>query len=158
MRSLESILALVFGKALHLLFLATRGMTLGVRAVVRSGDSKFLLVRHTYTPGWHFPGGGVEKGETAAGALSKELHQETGIALVGIPQLHGIFFNARVSKRDHVLVYLCTASGSIPGKPKSKEIAEIGYFDVHALPEGTDDGTIRRMHEILEGTPVGTVW
>lgn len=157
-RSLKSIPARVFGKILHLLFWAMRGMTLGVRAVVRSDDGKFLLVRHTYTPGWHFPGGGVERGETAAGALSKELRQETGLSLVGTPQLHGIFFNAGVSKRDHVLVYLCTASGSVPEKPKSREIAEIGYFDVHALPEGADAGTIRRIHEILEGTPAGSIW
>lgn len=157
-RNLESILARVFGKVLHLLFLTTRGMTLGVRAVVRSYDGKFLLVRHTYTRGWHFPGGGVERGETASDALSKELRQETGLALTGSPQLHGIFFNAGVSKRDHVLVYLCTASGNIREKPKSKEIAEIGYFHVHALPEGTEVGTIRRIHEILEGAPVGAVW
>lgn len=156
--SLESVLARIFGKILHLLFLARRGMTLGVRAVVRSDDGKFLLVRHTYTPGWHFPGGGVERGETAEVALSKELRQETGVALVGSPQLHGIFFNEGISKRDHVLVYLCTASGSVAEKPTSREIAEIGYFAVHALPEGTDAGTIRRMHEILEGTPTGTVW
>ncbi len=155
---LQRFLARVFGKMLHLLFLATRGLTLGVRAVVRSDDGKFLLVRHTYTPGWHFPGGGVERGETAEGALLKELHQETGLALVGAPQLHGIFFNAGVSKRDHVLVYLCNASGCILEKPHSKEIAEVGYFDFSNLPANTEPGTIRRMREILEGTPAGAVW
>ena len=51
----------LFSRALHTYFLLTRGLTIGVRAIVRTEDDKFLLVRHTYTPGWHFPGGGVEK-------------------------------------------------------------------------------------------------
>ena len=86
-------------RLLHTYFLMTRGLTIGVRAIVRSDDGKFLLVRHTYTPGWHFPGGGVEKGESAERALSNELRQETGLRLIGKPRLHGVFHNCSVSKR-----------------------------------------------------------
>ena len=63
----------LFSSMLHTYFLMCRGLILGVRAIVRSDDGKFLLVRHTYTPGWHFPGGGVEKGQTIEKALSNEL-------------------------------------------------------------------------------------
>ena len=48
-------------------------MTLGVRAVVRSPNREFLLVRHTYTLGRHFPGVGVEVGQAAEVALADEL-------------------------------------------------------------------------------------
>jgi 8-oxo-dGTP pyrophosphatase MutT (NUDIX family) len=41
-----------------------RRMTLGVRVVLLDGNRVFLI-RHTYLPGWQFPGGGVEPGETA---------------------------------------------------------------------------------------------
>ncbi|MEQ5789336.1 NUDIX domain-containing protein [Erythrobacter sp. NFXS35] len=143
---------------LHLFFMVTRGLTLGVRAVVRSDDGKFLLVRHTYTRGWHFPGGGVERGETAESALSRELRQETGLSLTGAALLHGAFFNAGISRRDHVLVYICDASGSLLEEPRSIEIAEVGYFDFHDLPAGTDLGTVRRMNEILEGAPPTATW
>lgn len=61
----------LFSRALHDYFLMTRGLTLVVRAIVRSDDGRFLAVRHTYTPAWHFPGGGVEKGETAQAALKQ---------------------------------------------------------------------------------------
>ena len=45
---------------LHLFLTAVRKrLTVGVRAVLVDGD-KVLLVKHTYTPGWQFPGGGVE--------------------------------------------------------------------------------------------------
>jgi 8-oxo-dGTP pyrophosphatase MutT (NUDIX family) len=140
----------LFSRALHSYFLVRRGLTLGVRAIVRSEDGKFLLVRHTYTPGWHFPGGGVEKGETAVVALEDELLQETGLRLEGTPAFHGVFHNNGVSQRDHVLVYVCNVNGSVASKPSSLEISEIGYFDFDDLPEGTELGTIRRMREVVE--------
>lgn len=148
----------LFSHVLHAYFLATRGLTLGVRAIVRSDDGRFLLVRHTYTPGWHFPGGGVEKGETAIAALAGELLQETGLRLDGTPVLHGVYYNDDVSARDHVLVYLCTVSGRIADKPVSREIAETGFFDLTDLPQGTDPGTIRRMREVVEGSVQSATW
>ena len=141
----------VFSRALHTYFLMRRGLTIGVRAIVRSDDGKFLLVRHTYTPGWHFPGGGVEQGETIEQALSNELLQETGLRLADKPVFHGVFLNNGVSKRDHVMAYLCGAKGSVDAKPASIEIAAIGYFDFENLPPDTDPGTVRRMREIVCG-------
>lgn len=148
----------LFSRTLHTYFLMSRGLTIGVRAIVRSGDGDFLLVRHTYTPGWHFPGGGVETGETTEQALSNELLQETGLQLVGKPVLHGVFHNNAVSKRDHVLAYLCDVKGSIENKPPSMEIAEIGFFDIGSLPSDTDLGTVRRMQEIVHGLPQSACW
>lgn len=148
----------LFSRALHSYFLVARGLTLGVRAIIRSDDGKFLLVRHTYTPGWHFPGGGVEKGETTISALVNELEQETGLRLATDPVLHGVFHNKRVSHRDHVLVYLCNVSGSVDRKPACAEIAEIGYFGLADLPQGTDPGTIRRMQEVANGAAPSTEW
>lgn len=148
----------LFSRLLHSYFLMRRSLTIGVRAMVRSADGKFLLVRHTYTPGWHFPGGGVEKGQTTETALRRELLQETDLELVGRPVLHGVFYNGKVSKRDHVLAYLCEVSGRAPGRPASVEIAEIGYFGLDDLPQDTDPGTERRMREIVEGLAQSACW
>ena len=126
-------------------------MTIGVRAVIRSEDGKFLLVRHTYTTGWHFPGGGVEPNETVEEALAKEIRQETGLQLVGSPRLHGIYFNSLISKRDHVLTYLCETEGQLPPASPSIEIAGLGYYGIEELPSGIDEGTERRLKEIIEG-------
>jgi len=150
--------AKLVSRLLHSYFLATRGLTIGVRAVVRSDDGKFLMVRHTYTPGWHFPGGGVERNETIEHALGNELFQETGLRLKCRPVLHGAFFNSGVSTRDHVLTYLCEAEGQVRSGGNSLEIAEVGYFSLDALPVGIDPGTLRRMREIAEGQEVSVEW
>lgn len=148
----------LFSRLLHGYFLMSRGLTLGVRAIVRAPDGKFLLVRHTYTAGWHFPGGGVEKGETIVAALSKELLQETGLQISGRPRLHGVFHNSHVSKRDHVLVYICDAEGQVPKKHSSHEIAEIAWFSLRDLPERIDPGSMRRIREIVDGEAVSEAW
>src|SRR5215467_3146230 len=81
----------------------SRTLTLGVKALVIDGRGRVFLVRHSYVAGWHLPGGGVEVGETVHVALSRELAEEANIALVGTPVLHGVFFNSRYSRRDHVV-------------------------------------------------------
>src|SRR3546814_16329895 len=67
-------------------FLTLKGlwhrMTLGSRVMVVDGD-KVLLIRHTYVPGWQFPGGGVIPGETLEHAGARETLEETGYRVVG---------------------------------------------------------------------------
>ena len=61
-------------RLLHLHWRFSRGLTLGVRAVVIDAAGKVFLVRHSYVSGWHLPGGGVDhyrpcaQGETAGKA------------------------------------------------------------------------------------------
>ena len=87
---------------MHLGFLVTRPMSLGVRGIVISANDEVMLVRHGYVSGWHFPGGGVEVGETCVESVTRELEEEACIALEGPPVLHGLFFNTQTSKRDHL--------------------------------------------------------
>ena len=136
---------------LHRYWRITRGLTLGVRAAVIDAKNRVLLVRHTYTRGWHMPGGGVEPRETALAALARELDEEACVALTGPPRLHGVFFNRKVGKRDHVLVYVVRDFAITAEKRPDREIAETGFFALDALPEATTAPTRRRLQEIAAG-------
>ncbi|WP_414473451.1 NUDIX domain-containing protein [Microvirga sp. M2] len=143
---------------LHTYWRFSRGMTLGVRGMVLDGENRVFLIRHTYVPGWHLPGGGVETGETALDALARELAEEACIAIDAPPVLAGVFFNRRVSRRDHVLVYLIRHFTVVDKKQPDREIAEAGFFPLDRLPEGTTEATRRRLAEIVEGRPLSPVW
>jgi 8-oxo-dGTP pyrophosphatase MutT (NUDIX family) len=142
----------------HLSFLITRPMTLGVRGVVIDRDESVLLVRHTYVPGWHFPGGGVEVGESCLEALARELQEEASVALQGSPRLHGVFFNLRPSHRDHVVVYVVRDFRVLGERRPDREIEEARFFPRSALPDGTSAGARARLGEIFDLAPLSDRW
>jgi 8-oxo-dGTP pyrophosphatase MutT (NUDIX family) len=133
-------------------------MTLGVRAVVIDPEGRILLVRHSYVSGWHLPGGGIETGETALQSLARELAEEANVSWTAPPVLHGIFFNAHVSRRDHVAVYVIRKFQYEPGAKPSREIVECRFFHPSALPAEATEGTRTRIVEIIEGGPVASLW
>jgi ADP-ribose pyrophosphatase YjhB (NUDIX family) len=145
-------------RVFHWWFLLSRPMTLGVRAIVLDGEDRVLLVRHTYVPGWHFPGGGVERGETLLTSLARELAEEANIALEGEPALHGMFFNRAVSSRDHIAVYVVRAFRQTAPRQADREIAEARFFPCDALPDGAGRATRARLAETLDGAPLTPFW
>ena len=142
----------------HLWFLISRPMTLGVRAIVLDAEDRVFLVRHTYVPGWHFPGGGVERGETLQAALARELEEEGNIVMDEAPRLHGIFFNKAVSPRDHVAVYVVRRFRQTAPHVADREIAEARFFPRDALPEGVSRATRTRLAETLDGAAIAQIW
>lgn len=148
----------LFAYLRHISFRFLRPMTLGAQGVVIDPDERVFLVRHTYVPGWHFPGGGVEVGETAAQALQRELREEGHIAINGAPDLHGVFFNDRFSRRDHVLVFIVRDFVQTRPRAPDHEIAEAGFFPRKALPEGATRAVRTRLAEIFDARPLAEKW
>jgi ADP-ribose pyrophosphatase YjhB (NUDIX family) len=140
------------------LWVVLRGLTMGVRGAVFDAEGRVLLIRHGYVPGWHFPGGGVEIGETAEETLGRELAEEANLVLTGPPVLHGIFHQPGFSARDHVLVYVIRDFTWAGAHKPNREIAECAFFALDALPENLSGGVKRRLGEILDGAPVAKTW
>jgi ADP-ribose pyrophosphatase YjhB (NUDIX family) len=141
-------------RVLHTYWRFARGLTLGVRAIVIDPQGRIFLVKHSYVAGWHLPGGGVEPGETVGEALDRERMEEGGIA----PVMHGVFFNSRVSRRDHVVVFVVRAFRQ-EGKPRHPaEIVDYGFFARDALPPDTTRGTRARLAELFDGAALSPRW
>ena len=145
-------------RVLHFYWRFSRGLTLGVRAVVIDHSGKVFLIVHSYVPGWHLPGGGVEIGETAGEALARELREEGNIELVDQPALFAVYFNHRISRRDHVALYI-VRSFRQPAPPQPNyEIVAHGFFAPDALPPETTRATRERIAEVLSGRKPAELW
>jgi len=143
----------------HLFFAGIRRrMTLGARVAVLDGD-KVLLLKHTYVPDWHFPGGGIEPGETGGEAGRREMLEETGFEATGPLTLFGFYHNLNeATVRDHVAVYVCRQFRETRRFHPNHEIAAIGWFGQGQLPADIDPGTARRVAEILSGSEPAARW
>jgi 8-oxo-dGTP pyrophosphatase MutT (NUDIX family) len=153
-RSLEPLIRRLF----HFYWRFARGLTMGVRGLVLDPDGRIFLVKHSYVTGWYLPGGGVETGETLLTALARELREEGNIELTAAPQLHGVYFNRRISRRDHVALYIVRSyRQSAPPEP-NHEIVAHGFFAPDALPEDTSWATRQRIAEVLDGRAAAEFW
>ena len=148
----------VLRRVFHFYWRFSRGLTLGVRAIVVDGDGRVFLIKHSYVNGWHLPGGGVEPGETVLDALARELKEEGNIELTAPPEFRGLFFHPNVSDRDHVAMFVVRAfTQPAPPRP-NHEIVAHGFFAIDAMPGDTTAGTRARIAEALMGAPVAPRW
>jgi 8-oxo-dGTP pyrophosphatase MutT (NUDIX family) len=145
-------------RLLHFYWRFSRAATLGTRAMVIDGTGRIFLVQHSYVVGWQFPGGGVETGETILVALARELAEEGNITITAPPLLHGIYFNKRVSRRDHVAFYIVRDFRQDGPPVPNHEIIAHGFFAPDALPEGTTRATRARIAEVFDGVAVSELW
>jgi ADP-ribose pyrophosphatase YjhB (NUDIX family) len=145
-------------KVLRPIWRMRRGLTLGAQGVVIDVEDRVLLVRHSYRPGWFFPGGGVEWNETIETALARELEEEVGVSLSTPAQLHGIFGNFASFPGDHIALFVVRHWRRNGDYREPGEIAETGMFGALNLPDETDAGTRTRLKEIFDGAPIGARW
>jgi 8-oxo-dGTP pyrophosphatase MutT (NUDIX family) len=138
-------------------FRMTRGLTLGVRAVVTNDAGHVLMIQHTYIKGWYLPGGGVERGETAETAVVRELQEEAGVRALSRPRLVSAHSNEVLHPGDHVLVYRVERWEPCASDAEG-EIHAVGWFAPDDLPEETTRATRRRIAEARGGDDPAVMW
>jgi len=135
----------------------SRGITLGTRAVVRDADGRILVVRQSYTNGWIFPGGGVDRGEAPVTAVKREVMEETGVRVKGDVVVHGLFSNHANFPGDYVAVYIANEFEDGTWKP-SLEITERAFMQPSDIAKDCSAGMRRRLEELAGKRTVSEIW
>lgn len=115
----------------------------GVCVIGHDFDGQVLLVRHSYgPPGWHFPGGGLRRGETPEQAARRELREETGCAMTAL-RLAGVL-EEELSGSPHTTHVFAGVVNAMP-RPDGREVIEARFFPTHSLPEPLGRRTRARL-------------
>lgn len=107
--------------------------TFGVKVIIES-KGKFLWVKNDY--GYRsitFPGGSIEKGESAEEAAIREVEEEVGIDLINL-KIVGKILSIEEGKKDNITVFY-GQSGTDKFVLDDFEIAEAGWFTKDNLPK-----------------------
>jgi 8-oxo-dGTP diphosphatase len=135
-----------------------RRPVVGVAAVARAGDGRFLLVRRGDNGMWCLPGGTLEWGETLRAGLVRELEEEAGVVDPEVVRVVGAWSDPMRDPRFHAVTIIVECKVGAPVKPPKNrlEILEARLFGEAELPErlafGMEDmlAAARRGGSVLE--------
>lgn len=110
-----------------------RPRTFGVKCLVVH-DGHWLMIRNTYGVGhWTFPGGGMNRHETAADAAKRETREEVGIWLKDVRPI-GDYYSTKQYKRDTVYCFTADVTSS-DFVIQPSEIAEARWIAPDEIPQ-----------------------
>lgn len=128
----------------------------GAAALVEAEAGRVIVVRHSYMPGWHLPGGGVEAGEPPAQAVLRELKEEIGLQTSAPPALVALF-TRKVGIATNLVALYRVREAKLAFKP-NWEVRAIQAVDPAAPPPGTSLSTRQRLAECCGQAPLSPYW
>jgi len=136
--------------ARHLL----RRPVVGIAAIARTPDGRFVLIRRSDSGLWALPGGTLEWGETLRVAIERELLEEAGARLVSLRDVLGVYSDPSRDPRFHAVTIVVEAKVAPPSHAPDNpvEILEVGMFQEAELPKEVSHG----MRDMLEHARSGS--
>ncbi len=130
-------MAQVWRYAKTLLKLLLRRPLTGVTLIPLLTDGRIVLVKRRDTGEWGLPGGLIDWGETVESSAERELKEETGLNLLTIDRLIGVYSSPRRDPRMHsISISLAvTVEGALVVEDKG-EISQVKAFSLSDIPFG----------------------
>ncbi len=116
----------------------------GTTIIARLSDQRIVLIKRRDTGQWGLPGGLIDWGEDITTAAKRELAEETGLELLKIDRLVGVYSSFERDPRVHSISILIEAQAQ--GNLLSKDVNEV--LEVQAfLPQDLPLGNLSHDHD-----------
>ena len=100
-------------------------------------DGRIVLIQRSDSGKWGLPGGMIDWGEDIPHAASRELAEETGLKLIKIRGLRGVYSDPQRDPRIHSISVLLEVEAEGELEPEDKlEVLQVKAFTPEELPLG----------------------
>ncbi len=130
-----------------------RHPVMGASIVPVLPDGRIVLVRRRDNDRWGFPGGMVDWGEDIATTVHREMTEETGLEVVKILRLVGIYSSPERDPRIHSICVVVEAevTGTMQVLDRN-EVVDIRAFTREEIPtHGLTHDHDRQLQDYLQG-------
>jgi 8-oxo-dGTP diphosphatase len=116
-------------------------------------DGRIVLIRRRDNGRWSLPGGIVDWGEDIPDTIKRELKEETGLDLVKIRRLVGVYSAPDRDPRIHSICIVAEVDADGDMQPEDTlEVLEIKAFTIDSLPsENMSHDHTRQLKDYLSG-------
>lgn len=130
-----------------------RHPVIGTSIIPLLPDGRIVLIRRRDNGKWGLPGGMVDWGQTIPKTVQRELAEETGLELIKIRRLVGVYSAPDRDPRIHSICVVVEAE--VQGKMQIQdvlEILEVQAFESSAIPRGNlSHDHERQLQDYFEG-------